>query len=145
MIQAGTLAELIERAAGLYPRNVAYVWRPLYRARRFTYAEVYSMARGAAALLEDNAIGPGDRVVLWAVNNRVLTPDDFIRRGRAAALTSDARKKFISAYQRRIDSLVTHPIFGYKVSYRRVLEVQARLLGRYLTGEIAEYPSFRTR
>jgi len=86
-----------------------------------------------------------DSVVLWAVNNRVLTPDDFIRRGRAAALTSDARKKFISAYQRRIDSLVTHPIFGYKVSYRRVLEVQARLLGRYLTGEIAEYPSFRTR
>jgi len=86
-----------------------------------------------------------DSVVLWAVNNRVLTPDDFIRRGRAAALTPDARKKFISAYQRRIDSLVTHPIFGYKVSYRRVLEVQARLLGRYLTGEIAEYPSFRTR
>lgn len=86
-----------------------------------------------------------DSVVLWSVNNRVVAPDDFIRRGRAVALTQDARKKFISAYQRRIDSLVTHPIFGYRISYRRVLEVQARLLGRYLTGEIEEYPSFRTR
>lgn len=86
-----------------------------------------------------------DSVVIWVVNNRVLTPDDFIRRGKAASLTQNARKKFISAYERRIDSLVTHPVFGYRVSYRRVLEVQARLLGRYLTGEIAEYPSFRTR
>jgi len=86
-----------------------------------------------------------DSVVLWVINNRVLTQDDFIVRGHAAALKPDARKKFISAYERRVDALVTHPVFGYRISYRRVLEVQARLLGRYLTGEIAAYPSFRTR
>jgi len=40
---------------------------------------------------------------------------------------------------------ITHPVFGYRISYRRVLEVQARLLGRYLAGEIPEYPSFTTR
>jgi hypothetical protein len=40
---------------------------------------------------------------------------------------------------------IIHPIFGYRISYRRVLEVQARLLGRYLTGEINEYPAFLTR
>jgi len=40
---------------------------------------------------------------------------------------------------------VTHPVFGYRISYRRVLEVQARLFGRFLTGEIDEYPEFRTR
>lgn len=86
-----------------------------------------------------------DSVVLWVANNRVLGEDDFIKRGRAATLTPEARKKFINAYERRLDTLVTHPVFGYRVSYRRVLEVQARLLGRYLTGEISEYPSFRTR
>ncbi len=111
----------------------------------FYHTVRYGRPSLALDLMEEFRPIIADSVVLWAVNNRVLTPDDFIRRGRAAALTSDARKKFISAYQRRIDSLVTHPIFGYKVSYRRVLEVQARLLGRYLTGEIAEYPSFRTR
>ncbi|MEE9911033.1 MAG: CRISPR-associated endonuclease Cas1 [Deltaproteobacteria bacterium] len=86
-----------------------------------------------------------DSVVVWIINNRVLTQDDFIKRGHAVALTPDARKKFIGAYERRLDALVTHPVFGYRISYRRVLEVQTRLLGRYLTGEIAAYPSFRTR
>jgi len=40
---------------------------------------------------------------------------------------------------------ITHPIFGYRISYRRVLEVQARLLARYLSGEIPEFPPFTTR
>lgn len=86
-----------------------------------------------------------DSVVLWIINNRVLSQDDFVKRGKAAALTSEARKKFISAYQRRLDALVTHPVFGYRISYRRILEVQARLLGRFVSGEIHDYTSFRTR
>lgn len=40
---------------------------------------------------------------------------------------------------------VTHPVFGYRLSYRRLFEVQARLLIRYLTGEVKEYPTFVTR
>ena len=44
-----------------------------------------------------------------------------------------------------MDSLVTHPVFNYRISYRRILEVQARLLGRAVLGEIDRYPSFSTR
>lgn len=51
----------------------------------------------------------------------------------------------IAAFERRMDTLVTHPIFGYRISYRRVLEVQARLLARTLLGEIPRYASFCTR
>jgi CRISPR-associated protein Cas1 len=40
---------------------------------------------------------------------------------------------------------IAHPIFQYSVSYRRVLEVQARLLGRVLSGELKEYTAFVTR
>ncbi len=36
-----------------------------------------------------------------------------------------------------MSSLITHPLFDYKVSYRRALELQARLLAKTLTGEIA--------
>jgi hypothetical protein len=43
------------------------------------------------------------------------------------------------------EQLIVHPVFGYRISYRRVLEVQARLLARCLSGEIDAYPSFRTR
>lgn len=44
-----------------------------------------------------------------------------------------------------MDALVTHPLFGYPGSYRRVLEIQARLLARVVTGELAWYPGFETR
>lgn len=40
---------------------------------------------------------------------------------------------------------ISHPLFGYRVEYRRLLEIQARLLGRFLTGEIPDYPNFVTR
>ena len=49
------------------------------------------------------------------------------------------------AYEQRMDTLVTHPVFGYRVSYRRVLEIQTRLLARVVTGELARYPGFETR
>jgi len=99
----------------------------------------------ALDLMEEFRPIVADSVVLWIINNRVLAKEDFIKRGRAVALKAEARKKFISAYERRLDALITHPVFGYRISYRRVLEVQARLLGRFLTGEIVEYPSFSTR
>ncbi len=86
-----------------------------------------------------------DSTVIWAVNNGVVTPDDFLSRGQAVALKDDARRKFILAYEKRMDDLVTHPVFNYRISYRRVLEVQARLLARTLTGEIPRLPAFLTR
>lgn len=86
-----------------------------------------------------------DSVVLSAVNRGEVSPDDFIQRGDAVALTAPGRRRFIMAYERRMDTLVTHPVFGYSVSYRRVLAVQARLLGRFLTGEVPEYRPFVTR
>jgi CRISPR-associated protein Cas1 len=86
-----------------------------------------------------------DSVVLWAVNNRVIALDDFIQRPGTVALTEEGRKKFIRAYEKRMDDLVTHPVFNYRISYRRVLEVQARLLSRTLTGEIDSLPPFMTR
>jgi CRISPR-associated protein Cas1 len=86
-----------------------------------------------------------DSAVLNAVNTRMVTPRDFIRVGHAVALTPEGRKGFFRAYELRMDTLVTHPLFDYRVSYRRLLEIQARLLARVLEGEIAEYPVFVTR
>jgi CRISPR-associated protein Cas1 len=86
-----------------------------------------------------------DSAVLTAFNTRMVTDSDFIRVGNAVALTPGGRKGFIRAYEQRIDTLVTHPIFGYRVSYRRLFEIQARLLARHVTGEILRYPGFETR
>jgi len=87
----------------------------------------------------------GDSTVLWCINNGVLAPGDFIFAAGACNLGSTGRKTFIQAFERRMDELVTHPTFGYRLSYRQLLEVQSRLFGRYLAGEIPEVPTFRTR
>jgi CRISPR-associated protein Cas1 len=86
-----------------------------------------------------------DSAVLTAMNTGMVTPRDFVRVGGSVALTAAGRKAFFRAYELRMDTLVTHPLFDYRVSYRRLLEIQARLLARVLDGEIPEYPVFTTR
>jgi CRISPR-associated protein Cas1 len=86
-----------------------------------------------------------DSAVLTAINTRMVTARDFVRAGPGVALTATGRKAFFRAYEQRMDALVTHPQFDYRVSYRRLLEIQARLLARVVEGEIGEYPVFVTR
>ena len=86
-----------------------------------------------------------DSAVLTAVNTGMVTPRDFVRVGGSVALTPAGRKGFFRSYELRMDTLVTHPLFDYRVSYRRLLEIQSRLLARVLEGEIGEYPVFTTR
>ncbi len=86
-----------------------------------------------------------DSAVLTAINTGMVTARDFVRVGGSVALTASGRKGFFRAYELRMDTLVTHPLFDYRVSYRRLLEIQARLLVRVLDGEIGEYPVFVTR
>lgn len=87
----------------------------------------------------------GDSTVLTAVNNGEVRPTDFIRAAGSCNLTDSGRKRFLAAFERRMQQEVTHPIFKYRISYRRLLEVQSRLLARHLSGEIEEYPNFVTR
>ena len=86
-----------------------------------------------------------DSAVITAINNGEINPDDFIRAGRACALSPSGRKKMIAAFERRLAQEITHPVFGYRLSYHRLLEVQARLLGRHLMGEIPEFPVVEPR
>jgi CRISPR-associated protein Cas1 len=85
-----------------------------------------------------NLTDPRRRDVIYPLLNVVVI-------AVCAVLTDAGRRAVLTAYERRMDSLVTHPLFGYRLSYRRLLEVQSRLLARAVLGELAEYPSFYTR
>ena len=87
----------------------------------------------------------GDSAVIMAVNNGEVKPDDFMSAAGSCTLAESGRKKFIAAFERRMTQEVSHPIFKCSVSYRRLLEVQARLLVRHLAGEIPLSPNFVTR
>lgn len=99
----------------------------------------------ALDLMEEFRPIVADSTVISAINNGVVEPGDFVSHPVGVALRAAGRRRFLLAYERRMDQLVTHPVFGYRVSYRRVLEVQARLFGRFVMGEIPSYPEFRTR
>jgi CRISPR-associated protein Cas1 len=99
----------------------------------------------ALDLMEEMRPLIAESTVLSCINNRVVTEKDFVRAGQAVNLTAPGRKRFFQMYEQRMSSLITHPLFDYKVSYRRALELQARLLAKTLTGEIAEYIPLLTR
>src|SRR5262249_11405980 len=99
----------------------------------------------ALDLMEEFRAVIADSVVLTMVNNRVVTPDDFLTWGPACQLTETGRRKFFQAYEQRKTTVVTHPLFGYKMSYSRMLEVQARLLAAYVRGDVPGYTGFTVR
>lgn len=86
-----------------------------------------------------------DSVVLSVINNREITETDFVVRAGGVMLTPNGRRTLLHAYERRLDTTITHPVFGYQISYRRTLDVQARILAATLTGELPEYRPMTTR
>lgn len=86
-----------------------------------------------------------DSAVLMAINNGELGPADFVRAGGAVNLNERGRRAFIAGFERRMSQELTHPIFGYAAQYRQIVELQCRLLGRHLLGEIDHYPNLTTR
>ena len=86
-----------------------------------------------------------DSVVVNVINNGEIHSTGFIVRAQGVALNHQARRSFLAAYERRLNHEITHPTYKYRITYRRVLEVQARMLGAYLLGEIPEYVPFMTR
>jgi CRISPR-associated protein Cas1 len=111
----------------------------------FYHQPRYGRPALALDLMEEFRPLVADSVVIGLINNGEVRPSDFIARAGAVALTESGRRRVLEAFERRLDTLVTHPRFGYQISYRRIFEVQARLLARYLSGEIAAYPAFCTR
>jgi CRISPR-associated protein Cas1 len=86
-----------------------------------------------------------DSVVLTLINNGSLTPRDFLSWRGSCQLTEDGRTRYFQAYEQRKATVVTHPVFGYKMAYGRMLEVQARMLAAHVRGDIPDYTGFTVR
>lgn len=86
-----------------------------------------------------------DSVLLTLVNNGEIDGNDFVSAAGAVGLTERGRRAVIAAFERRMSQEVTHPLFGYAAQYRQIVEIQCRLLGRHLLGELEQCPHFTTR
>ena len=97
----------------------------------------------ALDLMEELRPCVADRFVLTAINNRVVSPNDFEKTESGAVLMKDdGRKKFLKAWQERKKENITHPFLQDKMEWGLVPHIQALLLARYLRGDLDEYPPF---
>lgn len=86
-----------------------------------------------------------ESVVINVINNGEMKGSDFVVRAGGVMLTQAGRRSVVAAYERRLDVEIKHPTFGYRISYRRVLDVQARVLAAHVLGEVPAYVPFMTR
>jgi CRISPR-associated protein Cas1 len=111
----------------------------------YLHSAQYSKPALALDLMEEFRGPVVDSVVLTLVNNRALQAGDFIEEMGGYRLKDEPRRTFLLKFEERLNSEIEHPVFNYKASYRRCIELQARLLAKVLSGEIGEYPPFKIR
>jgi CRISPR-associated protein Cas1 len=111
----------------------------------FMHQPRYGRPALALDLMEEFRPLIADSVAISLINRGELGPEDFIRGANGTFLNDRGRKPFWEAWFRRLDAEVSHPEFSYKMAYRRMLEVQARQLWRFVRGEALTYHGFVTR
>jgi CRISPR-associated protein Cas1 len=105
----------------------------------FLHAPRYGRASLALDLMEEFRPIVADSLVVTFINNGQVDPDDFEQLQGGFFLKENARKRFYAAYEQRKTEEITHPVFEYRLPYRRAFELQARILAKYLMGEIEAY------
>jgi CRISPR-associated protein Cas1 len=86
-----------------------------------------------------------DSVAITCFNRGELTEGHFLRTAAGCSLTDAGRRSFFKTFGRRMDTEVTHPIFEYRLSYRRMIVLHARMIAAWLTGDIPSLAFLTTR
>ena len=111
----------------------------------FLHQPRYGRPALALDLMEEFRPLIADSVAISLINRGEIGPEDFIDSANGTFLNQHGRKAFWESWFRRMDAEVKHPEFEYRMAYRRMLEVQARQLWRYVRGEATAYHAFTTR
>lgn len=86
-----------------------------------------------------------DSVAIAAFNRGELGEGHFTRTAAGCLFSDSGRRGFFDAYGRRMETEITHPVFGYRLSYRRMLMLHARMIAAWLLGEVPSLAFLTTR
>ncbi|MCL4545367.1 MAG: type I-D CRISPR-associated endonuclease Cas1d [Chloroflexi bacterium] len=111
----------------------------------YLHSPQYGRPSVALDLMEEFRPIITDSVVITAINRGVLKPDNFASELGSCRLDDRGRRLFLEQFEARLEQEIEHPVFGYRATYRRCLELQARLLGKALIGDIPAYVPFKVR
>jgi CRISPR-associated protein Cas1 len=97
----------------------------------------------ALDLMEEFRAVLGDRLVLTLINRGQLQQGDFdYREGGAVYLNDKGRQTVVRAYQERKKETLQHPVLETAVEIGLLPLLQARMLARYLRGDVETYIPF---
>ena len=97
----------------------------------------------ALDMLEELRAPLADRFVVTQINLGIFNEKDFLKKENGAVfMTDDARKRFLSAWQKRKQETIVHPYLKEKIPWGMAAHAQALLLARYLRGDLDAYPPF---
>ena len=107
----------------------------------FLHGDRSGRASLALDLVEELRPVIADRLTLSLINRQQVEPRGFTRsESGAVEMDQSTRKSVLIAYQKRKDEDVLHPFLNEKVTVGLLPHVQARLLARWLRGELDGYP-----
>ena len=96
--------------------------------------------------MEEFRTGFADRLVLTLLNRQQLQTGDFDRRpGGAVLLNEQGRKTLLTAYGRRCQEEIHHPLFKESVAVGLLPHIQARILASHVRGDVDEYVGYTWR
>lgn len=99
----------------------------------------------ALDLMEEFRAPVADSTVVGMINNGEIVASDLPAAVGRRRLGDRARRAVSSAYQRRVQQELKHPVFAYTVSWRRAIEIQARMILGVLDGTDSVYKGIRIR
>ncbi|MEV7227239.1 CRISPR-associated endonuclease Cas1 [Polymorphospora sp. NPDC051019] len=99
----------------------------------------------ALDLIEEFRSPVADSVVVNAFNNGELHTRDFSTVLGTTRIGERGRRALIAGYERRVTGTFRHPVFGYDVTWRRAMEIQARLILGVIDGTQPRYQGIKIR
>lgn len=111
----------------------------------FMHSAVYGRPALALDVIEMFRAPIVDSLVLTLANTKTLVPDDFEETLGSWRMTDPARKRFLVKYEERLNEINIHPVLKTKVTYRRAVDLQFRLISRWLLGELKRVREFYIR
>lgn len=97
----------------------------------------------ALDLMEEFRAFFADRLVLSLINRNEVNASQFEKSASGAiTMNETARKTLKNAYQEKKKTILNHPYVEKKMHLAILMQTQARLLARYLRGDIDGYPVY---
>ena len=101
----------------------------------FFHSVQYGKVSLALDLIEEFRQVIIDRLIKSLVNREMITKGDFIKKENKVLMKDKARNLFLESYEEKLETTIEHPVFKIKASWRKIIELQAKLLRKHIKKE----------